>query len=78
MTNGGELLPTLKYPNGYVKADVNASIDVLEKLFHDNKRRKELANQGYNKWKNSFTWEQITKQYENLYINLLNSKKDEL
>jgi hypothetical protein len=25
-----ELLPTLKYPNGYVKADVNASIDVLE------------------------------------------------
>lgn len=74
-SNGGLLLPTLKSPNGYVKADVESSINVLQQLFYDSKKRKELASNGYKKWKGSFTWEIITKQYEDLYLNVLNNNK---
>ncbi len=70
-SNGGELLPTLKFANGYVKANVNASVDVFQRLFYDSQKRQELVSDGYEKWKTSFTWEKITKQYENLYIKLL-------
>lgn len=72
-SNSGLLLPTLKSPNGYVKADVKLSVDVLQRLFHDSKKRKDLASNGYEKWKSSFTWEIITKQYEDLYLNVLNN-----
>jgi glycosyltransferase involved in cell wall biosynthesis len=72
-TNGGVLLPTVKFANGYFKANVNASVDVLQRLFYNPQKRQELASDGYEQWKKSFTWEKITKQYENLYIKLLNN-----
>ena len=71
-TNGGVLLPTVKFANGYFKANVNASVDVLQRIFYNPQKRQELASDGYEKWKSLFTWEKITKQYENLYIKLLN------
>lgn len=74
-SNGGALLPTLKFANGYVKADVKTAADVLQQLFYDSKKRKELASNGYKKWKDSFTWEKITKQYEDLYLNIINNNK---
>jgi glycosyltransferase involved in cell wall biosynthesis len=72
-SKGGLLLPTLKSPNGYVKADVKTAVDILQQLFYDSKKRKELGSNGYEKWKSSFTWEKITKQYEELYLNLINN-----
>ena len=75
-SNGGELLPTIKFANGYVKADVKASTKVLEQLFYDSERRKSMVINGYKEWKNLFTWEKITKQYENLYIKLLSNNKN--
>jgi glycosyltransferase involved in cell wall biosynthesis len=77
-SNGGELLPTLPSLNGYVKADINASIDVLQNLFYDSQKRQDLAINGYKKWISSFTWEKITKDYENLYFNVLNDSWNEL
>jgi len=75
-SNGGELLPTLKFANGYVKANVNASVGVFQRLFYDCQKKQEIASDGYEKWKTWFTWEKITKQYENLYIKLLNNNKE--
>lgn len=69
-TNGGELLPTLRCENGYVKADVRKSIGILERIYHDKDKRQFLSDNGYKSWKNSFTWEVITKKYEDLYIKL--------
>ncbi|WMW24307.1 glycosyltransferase family 4 protein [Methanolobus sediminis] len=77
-SNGGELLPTLQYLNGYVKADINASIDVLQNLFYNPQKRQNLAINGYKKWILSFTWEKITRDYENLYFNVLNDGWNEL
>lgn len=72
-SNGGELLPTLKYSDGYVKADINASIKVLQNLFYNPQKRQKLANDGYNKWLSSFTWEKIAKEYESLYFNIIHN-----
>ena len=74
-SNAGELLPTLKFPNGYVRANVNASVDVLQRFFYNPEKRQRMASDGYKNWKTSFTWEKITKQYENLYIKLLSNNK---
>jgi L-malate glycosyltransferase len=70
-TNGGELLPTLKLRNGYVKADVKKSIKVLENIYNDKEKYQVLKDKGYTSWKSSFTWEKIAREYENLYIKLV-------
>jgi glycosyltransferase involved in cell wall biosynthesis len=72
-SNGGVLLPTLKFSDGYVRAEVKSSADILQQLFYNAQKRKDLASNGYEKWKESFTWEKITKQYENLYLRLLSN-----
>jgi glycosyltransferase involved in cell wall biosynthesis len=69
-TNGGELLPTLKFANGFVKADVKKSIEYLENIYYDNVKCQLLSDNGYTSWKNSFTWEVIAQKYENLYLKL--------
>ncbi|NLO30090.1 MAG: glycosyltransferase family 4 protein [Methanosarcina mazei] len=74
-TNGGELLPTLKRANGFVKADVNKSVKTLENIFNDKGKRQFLSVNGYNSWKNSFTWELIAKRYEALYLKLIDDNK---
>jgi glycosyltransferase involved in cell wall biosynthesis len=74
-TNGGELLPTLKRANGFVKADVNKSVKTLENIYNDKGKRQFLSVNGYNSWKNSFTWELIAKRYEALYLKLIDDNK---
>ena len=73
-TRGGELLPTQKLDNGYVRADVDASASILQRLFSDRKKRDELASSGFGAWQAKFTWEVIVKQYESLYIKLMNKE----
>jgi len=70
-SNGGELLPTLKFANGYVKADVKKSTEVLERIYHDHQKYQVLSENGYSAWKTSFTWEEIAKKYEELYSKLV-------
>lgn len=74
-TNGGELLPTLKRANGFVKADVKKSVETLENIYRDKDKRQFLSDNGYKSWKNSFTWELIAKRYEALYLKLINDIK---
>ena len=73
-SNGGLILPTNVNKKGRSYAMVNESVEVLEKLYHDKAKLKELSDKGYESWKEKFTWEIITKQYEKLYQNLINSK----
>ena len=70
-SNGGELLPTIKFANGYVKADVEKSTEVLEHIYQNKQKRQIISENGYSAWKTSFTWEKITRKYEELYSKLL-------
>ncbi len=55
---------------GVSKAKIKESIKLLEVLYKDKQKLNKLANNGHNAWLVKFNWEQITKNYENLYKNL--------
>jgi L-malate glycosyltransferase len=70
-TQAGKLLPTMKDEKGYSHADTVAAANMLEQLYQDPQERDILGKNGFDSWKKRFTWEAITKEYENLYHNLL-------
>jgi len=71
-SGGGALLPTIKDTFGYSHADIEQSIKLLERLFNDPIRRAIMKEEGFKKWQTHFSWETIAKQYELLYLKLLN------
>lgn len=73
-SKSGLLLPTIKDKNDYSKAKINESARLLENILTNSKRRALMGKIGFNIWKNKFTWEKITKEYESLYYRLINNK----
>ena len=70
-SNAGMLLPTIKNKNGHSFADINKSALSLETIYNNSKKRKTMAQNGYNAWKKRFTWDKIAKQYEQVYQNII-------
>ncbi len=70
-SGGGMLLPTLDSPAGNSLADIAGSAAVLEKVWKDQGLRDHLAGSGYAAWKERFTWEKITREFERLYTILI-------
>lgn len=73
-TKGGVIVKTLKRPNGRVTADHKSTLWNVARLCHSPKRRTVLAKAGHEAWKKHYTWQEITKEYINLYENLLTKK----
>ena len=55
----------------YSKADIRKSALMLENLYNNKNYRSILANNGYNAWKNKFTWDKIAKEYEYVYKKII-------
>lgn len=70
-TNGGLLIPTRIDKRGLSHIKIKDGVKILEKLYFDEDLRQNLASNGYKSWLNNFTWEDISKKYETLYLNLL-------
>lgn len=70
-TKGGQILPTLKDENGFSHAKINESVIMLNDLYGNEVMRKQMSHDSFNAWKEKYTWEAITKQYEKLYNDLL-------
>ena len=70
-SGGGILLPTDKSGEGYSIAKIDESAQILEQLFFNKEKRKEMADKAFNIWKEKFTWEKIAEQYEHMYSGLL-------
>ncbi len=70
-SEGGKLLPTTIDAHGYSHAEIDGSARLLETLLTNDARRLQLAASGHRAWKERFTWEAISLQYENLYNELL-------
>ena len=62
-TKGGILLPN----------DINKSAKILKKYYHHPSYLAAIGKRGYNAWLKRFTWEKITRQYENVYKKILQS-----
>ena len=72
-TGGGMIIPTTKSAKGYATIDINACAKMIERLYNDRKLLQKLSNKGYEQWKNFFTWDKISSDYEKLYLSLVNS-----
>lgn len=74
-SQGGQLLPTIKYENGLCKADILKSAALLEKIYSDHENRTRMASRGFQAWINHFTWNRIASCYEAMYKSLINRKR---
>lgn len=74
-SHGGELLPTKIDAKGYSHVIIRKAADCLNAFYKNKKKRQELADNGFNAWKNEFSWEIIVKKYEQLYTDLLKNKR---
>ena len=66
-TGGGVLLPTKIDSQGYSHADINAAAEILNEIAGNKEYMESLAEQGYSKWIEKFTWEKIAEKYDLLY-----------
>lgn len=66
-SKSGLLLPTIKDENNYSKVKVDDSVKILEMIYTNTKKRKNMADSGFRIWVNKFTWNRIAKDYELLY-----------
>ena len=70
-SGSGIVLPTVVSDYGYSKAMINESASVLEGICSNISLRDAMSASGYRAWKEKFTWEKISRQYEKLYNQLL-------
>jgi glycosyltransferase involved in cell wall biosynthesis len=63
----GRLVPTFRLSNGWVDAKVDDFANAIEVLWREPEERKRMAQNGYEIWKERFTWEKVTAEYEQLF-----------
>ena len=68
-SNSGILLPTNKgqHNRGLSRVDVKKSSEMLNALANDKQKREKMAEAGFNIWKEKYSWEKISLEYEKLY-----------
>jgi glycosyltransferase involved in cell wall biosynthesis len=67
-SNAGRLMPTLKMPNGLSTVDIKKSAVQLENMIKNKEEIAKMAALGNEAFKRKFTWDRISKEYEELYI----------
>jgi L-malate glycosyltransferase len=70
-TKGGLILPTEKDEEGESKVNIGASIKLFNELIDNPNELRSMANSAFEIWQEKFSWEKISKEYENLYLSLL-------
>ena len=68
-SNSGILLPTDKgqHNRGLSRVDVKKSSEMLNALANDKQKREKMADAGFNIWKEKYSWEKISLEYEKVY-----------
>ncbi len=71
-TKGGLIMPTTKDEGGFSHVKVEEGVKMLNMLYADEQQRKQMAEESFAIWKQKYSWEVIAKEYEQLYLSLLN------
>jgi len=71
-TGGGMIIPSRKNKEGYTYVDINEGVKMLNSLYTDQNKRQSMSETAFQNWKEKFSWEVITLEYEKLYKSLLN------
>ncbi|MCE3259889.1 MAG: hypothetical protein K0S12_1530 [Bacteroidetes bacterium] len=72
-TKGGEILPTTKDESGFSHVKIQEGVKMLNGIYEDRDKRERMARESHEIWKQKYSWEVITKEYEALYKKLLQS-----
>lgn len=72
-TKGGLIMPTTKDEGGFSHVNINEGVKMLNAIYADKQKREKMAEESFAIWKAKYSWEVITKAYEQLYLNLLNA-----
>ncbi len=72
-TKGGEIMATTKDEGGFSHVVVSDGVEKLNALYDNKTKREKMANESFEIWQQKYSWEVITKEYEQLYSNLLKS-----
>ncbi|KKP95276.1 MAG: Glycosyl transferase group 1 [Candidatus Moranbacteria bacterium GW2011_GWD2_36_12] len=72
-SKSGILLPTDRGKDSMVlsRVDIEKSSEMLISLAFDREKRQKMSEVGFIVWKEKYSWEKITRQYEKMYKNLL-------
>ena len=71
-TEGGVVVPPAEiYPDKTIRTDAGRMARAIEDLIFNQQHRQQLADAGYQAWRERFTWEKISLQYEELYAKLI-------
>lgn len=73
-SEAGQLLPTDKDAAGFSHVRIKDSARLLEDLLANSAVRETMAVSGYDAWKKRFSWEVITRGYERMYQELLETE----
>jgi len=72
-TKGGEIMATTKDEGGFSHVVVSDGVEKLNALYENKTKREKMAKESFEIWQQKYSWEVITKEYEQLYSNLLKS-----
>ena len=70
--SGGLIIPTEKNENSYSNVVIKDAVNMLNDIYLKTDERIEMGNNAFNIWKEKFSWEIIAKEYEKMYLNLIN------
>lgn len=70
-TGGGVIMPTRVDEKGFSHAEIKGSAELLDRLHHDAILRKRMGDEAFAAWQEKYSWEAIAKEYEKMYLSLL-------
>ena len=71
LTGAGMMCPSYKDEKGYTRVEEAVLAHCMEDAMLDKVRLAELGAAGRRNWEQKFTWEKITRQYEQIFIDLI-------
>jgi glycosyltransferase involved in cell wall biosynthesis len=73
-TGGGVVCPASRDAKGYTRVDPSELARYMSRLVRDEALRKKLGTEGRRNWQVKFTWDKISREYEAIFLRLLEER----
>jgi glycosyltransferase involved in cell wall biosynthesis len=73
-TGAGMICPAERDVKGYTRVDPSKLAQLMTQLVRDEALRRSLGASGRRHWQEKFTWEKISRQYEAIFLRLMDRK----
>jgi L-malate glycosyltransferase len=73
-TGGGKIIPTIKNNEGFSFAILEKGVTLLNEMIGSPELRERMGQKAFSVWRQKYSWEKITEQYESLYRKIIEQK----